>query len=204
LEHYATVSDAVAFTYSMEGHSFFVISFPSQPATWVFDVATNLWHERRSYDDERRSLDRWRVGTYARCYDRHVVGDYDTNALYTLDLDEGTEAGNALIREAISPPIHADGSRITMSRLEVELETGIGLTTGQGSQPQAMLQWSDDGARTWSNEHWSSMGAIGAYRRRVRWYRLGQFRERYFRLVISDPIKVSILGALAAMTKGES
>lgn len=204
LEHYSTVSDAVAFTYSMEGHSFFTITFPSQLVSWVFDVASGLWHERRSYDDERRSLGRWRVNAYTRCYDQHVVGDYDSNALYLMDLDEGTEAGNVMIREAVSPPIHADGSRITMSRLEIELETGVGLTTGQGSQPQAMLQWSDDGGRSWSNEHWSSMGAIGAYRRRVRWYRLGQFRERYFRLMISDPIRVSVLGAQAEMKKGES
>lgn len=204
LEGYSVVSDAVAFCYSMEGHAFYVVSFPTAGATWVFDAATGQWHERESCDDEGRSLGRWRVGSYAKAYGLHVVGDYASNALYVLDLDIGTEAGIAIRRLAVSPPIAAAGNRLTMSRFELEVETGVGRTTGQGSAPEAMLQWSDDGGRSWSHERWSSMGAIGAYRRRCRWYRLGQFRERYFRISISDPVKVAVLGASAEMERGLS
>jgi hypothetical protein len=204
LEGYSVVSDAVAFCYSQEGHAFYVVSFPTAGATWVFDAATGQWAERESRDDEGRSLGRWRVGSYAKAYGLHVVGDYASNALYLLDLDIGTEAGIPIRRLAVSPPIAAAGSRLTMSRFELEVETGVGRTTGQGSAPEAMLQWSDDGGRSWSNERWSSMGAVGVYRRRCRWYRLGQFRERYFRLSISDPVKVAVIGASAEMERGLS
>lgn len=204
LEGYDTAADAQAFCYSQEGHSFYVLSFPSAGHTWVFDASTGQWHERESRDDEGRSLGRWRVSSYAKAYGLHVAGDYASNAIYVLDLDEGTEAGVAIRRHAVSPPIAANGNRLTMSRLEVEAETGVGRTTGQGSAPEAMLEWSDDGGRSWSSEHWSTMGAIGAYRRRVRWYRLGQFRERFLRLTISDPIKVAIIGAQAEMERGQS
>jgi hypothetical protein len=204
LEHYAVVSDAEAFVHSMEGHQFYTVTFPGAGVTWCYDVASGLWHERESRDDEGRSLGRWRVSAYARCYDQHIVGDFQSGALYRMDLDEGMEAGNVIVREAVSPPIAANGHRITMSRLEIDLETGIGRTSGQGSNPNCMLQWSDDGGRSWSNEHWASMGQIGQYKRRVRWHRIGQFRERYFRLVIADPVKVSILGANAEMERGLS
>jgi hypothetical protein len=204
IEGYGDVSDAAGFTFTMEGHSFYVLTFPSAPATWIYDAATGLWHERESRDDEGRDLGRWRVSAYAKCYDRHICGDYETGALYTLDLDTGTEAGLAIKRVAVSPALAVGGNRMTCSRIELEMETGVGLTTGQGSLPQAMLEWSDDGGRSWSNEHWSTFGAIGAYRRRARWYRCGQFRERYIRLTISDPVKVAILGATAEMTKGQS
>lgn len=204
LASYAVVSDAQAFCYSMEGHSFFCVSFPSAGHTWVYDAASGLWHERESRDDEGRSLGRWRVGSYAKCYGLHLAGDYADNRIYLLDLDEGTEAGLPIRRVATSPPIAAAGSRLSMSRVEIEAETGVGLTVGQGRDPAAMLEWSDDGGRTWSSEHWSTLGAIGAYRRRCRWYRLGQFRERYLRLTIADPVRVAILGASAEMDRGLS
>jgi hypothetical protein len=204
IEGYATVSDALAFTYAQEGHQFYVLTFPSASATWVYDVASGLWHERESRDGEGRSLGRWRVNCYARVDERHIVGDYANNKLYTLDLDAATEAGTAIRRLAVSPPIAATGDRLTMARVEIEMETGVGTTTGQGIAPQAMLEWSDDGGRSWSNEHWASMGAIGRYRRRVRWHRLGQFRERYLRLTIADPIKVAVIGAQAELDRGLS
>jgi hypothetical protein len=61
-----------------------------------------------------------------------------------------------------------------------------------------MLRWSDDGGHTWSREHWSSLGAIGQYNRRVFWRRLGmtqKLRDRVYEVSGSDPVKVTIMGA---------
>jgi hypothetical protein len=71
-----------------------------------------------------------------------------------------------------------------------------------GVDPQAMLEWSDDGGHTWSNEHWASIGKMGEYRKRVKWRRLGRSRDRVFRLTITDPVKVVIIGATAEVTVG--
>ena len=201
IEGYATLADALAFTYSQEGHSFYVLTFPDA-ATWVYDASTQLWHERESRDSEGRGLARWRVNAYADAYNQHVVGDYQTGQLYTLDLDEPTENGLCIRREAVSAPVAATGQRLKMARLELELETGVGRTTGFGATPQAMIQFSDDGGRTWSNERWATLGRIGQYRRRVRWYRMGQFRERYLRLTLADPVKVALIGATAELDRG--
>ena len=77
----------------------------------------------------------------------------------------------------------------------MDFESGTGLVTGQGNDPQAMLDWSDDGGHNWSNEHWTDIGAIGNYETRAIWRRLGSSRNRVFRLTISDPIKVIIIAA---------
>ena len=79
------------------------------------------------------------------------------------------------------------------------MESGVGAVTGTGNDPQAMLQFSDDGGKTWSSETWAktNIGAIGEYLTRVQWNRLGMFRQRQFKLTISDPVKVVILGAYA-------
>jgi hypothetical protein len=61
-----------------------------------------------------------------------------------------------------------------------------------------MLRWSDDGGHTWSNEHWTSIGLIGAYGYRAFWRRLGmtrKIRDRVYEVSGTDPVKITILGA---------
>ena len=91
-----------------------------------------------------------------------------------------------------------------MPHLYLDFATGVGLTTGQGSDPQVMLRWSDDGGDTWSNEHWRSLGKTGAKKTRVHWNRLGQFGDkgRIFELTKSDPVEFSLLGAHADLNPG--
>jgi len=62
-------------------------------------------------------------------------------------------------------------------------------------EPIAMLRWSDDRRRTWSNEHWASMGAIGEYGARAIWRRLGQAYIRNYEVTISDAVERMIYGA---------
>jgi hypothetical protein len=72
-------------------------------------------------------------------------------------------------------------------------EQGVGLITGQGSDPQVMLQFSDDGGRTWSSERWRSLGRIGEYRTRTRWLRNGSARDRIYRYAMSDPVRRNLI-----------
>jgi len=61
--------------------------------------------------------------------------------------------------------------------------------------PYTMLQWSDDGDKTWSNELTASMGKIGEYNTRVIFRRLGATKRRIYRNTISEPVEVVITGA---------
>jgi hypothetical protein len=103
-----------------------------------------------------------------------------------------------------SPHLGQEQQWVFFSSFQLDLEAGVGLTTGQGSDPQVMLQWSDDGGHTWSNEHWTSAGALGAYRRRAIWRQLGRSRDRVWRVVISDPVKVAWLDAFVQVQGGTS
>jgi hypothetical protein len=89
-------------------------------------------------------------------------------------------------------------------RLQIDIQSGVGLTSGQGSDPQIMLRYSDDGGQTWSHERWQSAGAQGKYRKRAIWKRLGRSRDRVFELVVTDPVKWVFLQALALIRQGRS
>lgn len=196
----ADVTDARACTYSVDGHPCYALTVGGV-GTHVYDAATGLWHERDSRTSGV-SLGRWRALGSARAYGKVLVGDDVSGVVYEVSPTVYAEGSDPLIRTAESPPIHAEGRRVFMSRVQLDMETGIGLATGQGSDPQVMLQWSDDGGRSWSSERWASAGQIGQYRWRVVWYRLGSFRERVLRFAVSDPVPVTFLGAHAELEVG--
>jgi len=200
---YSTVEDAFAFSYTLNGHKFITLTFPSVPATWVYDIATGEWHERESRDANFNSLSRWRANCFASAYGKLLVGDALSGTIAALDTSTYTELGNPMVGSAVSPPIHADRKRVFMSRYELDVVPGVGVTTGQGSDPQIMLDWSDDGGFTWSGiQQWTSMGRIGEYKKRMRWLRKGQARERIIRVNISDPVQRVIMAAHADLQQG--
>lgn len=193
ISNFATVSDAVAWTYQQDGHGFYVLSFPSADMTFCYDVATQLWHQR-AWRDSSDTLHRHRVQCHAMFGGQHIGGDWESGTLYVLDLDTYTDDGAAIVREIVAPHIRGEKRRF-YSEAEVTLETGVGLQAGQGSTPQAMLAYSDDYGRTFGSERWRSFGAVGQYLTRVLWHRLGSGFQRTFKVRITDPVKVAITGA---------
>jgi len=191
LRKYKVVSDACAFIYTMGGHKFYVCTFPAEDATWVYDITTGLWHERQS-----RGMGRWRVSVYADAFGKHLVGDFEDGRIGELDLDTYQEYGVTIQGVASGPVAHYDRKRVAHRRFELDIESGVGLTSGQGSDPQIWLDWSDDDGRTWSaRKPFRSMGKIGEYKKRLRWDRMGATRERIYRVTVSDPVKCSIIAA---------
>lgn len=194
---YSDISDAIAYAYQQEGHTFYVLTFPTGNATWVYDAATQLWHQRAYLAPETGTLARHRSTCHLYYAGLHIVGDYLTGDLYALDLNYYCDRASDPM-PAIRAAAHIAGPDygwIVHNRLQVDIEPGVGLNDGQGSAPVALLDWSDDGGNTWSNQHAASVGKIGQYKARVRWNRLGRARDRVYRVTISDPVKRVILGA---------
>lgn len=202
---YPIQSDATCWSYTWQGHKFIVLTFPTGNATWIYDIATNLWHERMSFNESNESMQRWRVNCGINCYGKILVGDNYSGKIGYLDQNTYTEYGNLIQAYMISPVIHSDKKRMFMSRFELDIEAGVGLTTGQGSDPQYMLDYSDDGGRSWSGlQLWNSAGQLGEYRTRLRWLRMGSFRNRVLRLTISDPVIRTVISAYADVNVGTS
>lgn len=203
IQGYSTISDAIAFSYQENGHQFYVLTFPTASATWCFDTQTQLWHER-GYTDQG-VLERIRANCYSAAFGIHVVGDYANGNIYQMSSSVYSDNGNPITRLRTAPHITQDDLRIFYSAFQLDMEAGTGLDgTGQGINPQAILQWSNDGGHSWSNELWVSIGAIGATRARAIWRRLGQARNRVFKLTITDPVKVVLMGAELQMNVGAS
>jgi len=199
IAQYGNLADAIAYTYQQEGHAFYVLTFPTGNATWVYDVATGAWHERAGWDNG--AFMRHRSNCQCNFGGNIVVGDYENGNIYRFNLDVFADNGGIqkwLRSWRALPTGQNDLKRTAHHSLQLDCQSGVGLNLGQGSDPQVVLRWSDDGGHTWSNEHWASLGKIGQYFHRVFWRRLGmtmKLRDRVYEVSGTDPVKIAIVGA---------
>ena len=240
IQNYGNISDAVAYTYQRDGHSFYVLIFPSAGTAWVYDAATQAWHERAGWSDGE--FVRHRSNCQVEFNSQNVVGDYQNGKIYAFDLDvyaDDTQTQKWLRSWRALPAGQNNLKRSAHHSLQLDAETGVGLaqypgydaekllteaglyltteageylTTNDylatpGYDPQVMLRWSDDAGHTWSNEHWNSMGKIGAYGFRTIWRRLGmteKIRDRVYEVSGTAPVKIAIVGAELFVTPTSS
>lgn len=198
IQKYANPNKATSYTYSDQGHSFYVLNFDE--GTWVYDLSTGMWHERAFTNEGALERHRVDVMTFMPELGQQWCGDYQNGKIYRLDFNAKTDDGNPITRMRVFPHASAGLKRLFFKSLQIDMETGVGLDGDvQGSDPQAMLDWSNDGGHTWSSEAWASIGkkigGIGQFKKRVIWNRLGSSRDRVFRLKITDPVSVTLIGA---------
>ena len=203
IETYSTVSDAYAFTYVLNGHKFYSITFPTADVTWQYNITTKLWHERQSINAQQQQ-GQWRATTYAFFAGQNLFGDFETGVIYQADPNVYTENGAVILRKVISSTLFANYSRATLDRFTLMMDTGVGLVDGQGSDPQLMLRVSLDGGKTWGFEDWQPIGTQGDYLQELFWTNLGYGRTAIFEVTISDPVKFAIVGAFLNASLGDS
>lgn len=205
---YNSISDAFAYAYRQEGHTFYVITFPNARTvesaavgvTWVYDTTTGIWHERQSKDTTKPtqpSFTRHRGNTYMFLDGKNMVGDFESGKVYTLDLDVYTDAGDEIRRKRVSENIDQDGRLFSTYNLDIQMNTGVGLVSGQGSDPLFGVRYSKDKGNTWSEQKFLSPGKLGEYDKRAILSRLGTGRSLTLEVEATDPVKWILLGARA-------
>ena len=184
INKYGAVSDATAFSYMVDGHPMLQVNFPTGGESWLYDGLSKLWSRLESNE-----ITRHRAEMGVEFVNRIIVSDYENGNLYRLNPDSYTDNGAPIAMELISRHISNGNKQLIIDSVTLDMESGVGLATGQGSNPQIMLQISRDGGHTYGNEQWKSFGKIGRYLQRVVWRRLGAAYDWTFKLRITDPVK---------------
>lgn len=197
LEGYTT-SDAIGFCYTIQNQNFYQVSFPTDGKTWCYHETTGKWFEMTTASGRHLAND------YAYIYGKHLVSDYRTGSIMELSLDAFDDAGEAIIRVRDSGLIDSSymgaqfaGRELEMNWLRLVMPSGVGLSTGQGSDPVVMLRFSDDRGKTWSSEMQGRMGESGDFQREIVFDQLGSFYNRMIRVSCSDPVFFGLYAAQA-------
>jgi hypothetical protein len=200
LSSYANVSDCIAYCYLQNGHSFYVMNFPSADKTWVFDLSMAQWHERCFMDNNGN--EHMQLSTcHAFAYGTNVVNDWTSGNIYSLDLNAFTDNGQP-IKRLIGFPRQVDQEadhRILYRNFVAEMDCGESLLPND--DPMVTLRWSDDKGRTFSNGMLQSLGKTGHYEKFMKWNRLGTSRNRVFQMEWSVNAFTAVQGAWVDVEK---
>lgn len=196
IDSYSVTSDAVADAYKDSGETFYLITFPTQNTTWQWSSSTGRWAQRDTWISENHEYVAWRPRWHAFAFGKHRMLDSETGSVYDMSLSHATDVDSRPIRRLRRATVINDELRwIDYDTFELDLDVGIGLASGQGSDPQVMMRFSNDGGRTWSPEEMRSAGEIGQYGQRVRWGRQGSARRRVYEISMTDPIPWRVTAA---------
>lgn len=184
---FVTVADATAVSYTLEGHPMYQLTFPSAMQSFLFDASTKMWSEVQS---GVAVTGRHVAGVGCGFNGHNYVGDFNNGIIYNLDPNAYTDNGASILRLVQSRHVYEDHNVLGLDELYFRMETGVGLESGQGSNPMVMFQVSKDGGQTFGYERTVGFGRVGQYLdHRAVFRRLGAGRDFVFRLKMTDPVK---------------
>lgn len=210
IAEYPIVSDAVGFSYQEDGHLFYVLSFPTANKTWVYDhtasqmLGSPCWHQRASFNPATGAFHRAKASCFANYQNLRVVGDFQNQNGYRMSRDIYVDWDTPLVAVRRCPHIWSreDRKRLFAASLQIEFAPGVGLQTGQGSQPRAMLSISRNYGASFGTQYFLNIGAAGQFKNRAMKRRLSSARDYVFEVSYSDPTQRDIVGAtLTAQTE---
>ena len=201
IEDFTTWTDAVGFTYTSDGHVMYQITFPVANRSFLYDLTTGFWSDvQTGVNLTARHFANFGIAFNTKTY----CSDASSGTIYQMDDELYTDNGIPTKRQVTTRHIHMDGNMFGISELWIDMETGVGLSAGQGSNPQIMLRVSKDNGRTFGPEKWRTLGALGMYGTRVGpWRRLGMSRDFVFEFTMTDPVKFVIIHGSAKLSNEE-
>jgi hypothetical protein len=202
------IANAFTMTFSKKGQFFAIFTFNSSRIpgkTFVYNGTASalgglsVWFEFQTGMSDAP----WRVNAIVKAYGKLLCGDSVDGRIGEIVDDNYTEYGEAVKRQAALKPMSQDGMKIFAGELEADFEAGVGLTVGQGNNPVAIMDFSDDGGRTYSNEFKRFIGKIGEYGHETVWNRQGRFpNARTIRFTVTDPVKANLIRIAATPELG--
>jgi len=199
INNYSNVADATGFGYMLDGHPMYQINFPSEGKSWLYDASTKYLSELRFGANARHRAE---IGI--DFLNQFIVADYSDGKLYKIDNTVYTDNGNAIHTILRGRHIFKDKKKMRIDRIEVGIEAGVGLATGQGSDPVMGLRLSKDGGHTFGTQIFATMGKIGEYLSRAIFRSLGSGRDIVPEITVTDPVKRVFTEATLVFTEGLS
>ena len=202
------IANAFAMSFTKKGQFFAVFSFNSTRIpgrTFVYNGTASVlaqfpvWFEFQSGLSDAP----WRVNAIVKANGKLYVGDAQDGRIGVLDDSVLTEYGEAIMRQAAFQPFTQNGETIFAGELEATFQAGVGLTTGQGSNPVVMYDYTDTNRSPFIGPFKRNIGAIGEYGLETVWRRQGSFPNfRTIRLTVTDPVVANLIRVAATPELG--
>lgn len=201
VQRYTAVDNAIGYTISTDGMPLYVLNFPTDQETLVFNYATQKWHRWGYWIPERSTYDRFRGQSYcyAKSWNLHLVGDHSNGIVYALDRQTYTDNGSS-IRSVLRTGHITHGMLGDKQSDCVRLHCKRGVGNASAPDPQLMMRRRVNNRPQWGNERWKSLGRVGDCTPFIDWKANGVYRTCQYEFVHSDNSDLVIMGAQEQVT----
>lgn len=131
-----------------------------------------------------------------------LVGDWENGRLLKLDPNIYTDDEQPLVWVRTFPHTVIDNKKVSYTTFEADIQPGT--IADQEAAPLIDLSWSDNKGVSYGNPVSASMGRTGEYFTVPTWNRLGQARDRVFKLRSSADALQSLNGAFVEIKVSKS
>jgi len=201
LQELETVSDAIGMNIMCNGLRLYVLTFPTDDKTFVYDYKVDDWYDWGWWDSIDASYQRWigNCSEHMKHWNTHLVGSRVDGKIFTISTDYFDDNGD-IIRNFVETGWVNFGNNDwkQCARLDLSLERGYGDPTE--ATPDIFVNYRDNNRIKWSNDRTASLGKIGQRDYHIELRRLGRFRRRKWRFTMTDNVPFAILGAEAIIS----
>lgn len=188
---YSTITDAIAYVESRDGHLFWVIHFPTGNATWVYDLVEKQWHERGWFNGTTPD-NRHRAAFHGYVWGMHIGGDWQTGQLYQVSSTAYNDAGTAIYRIRTAPHLSNEENWTFHHRFRLAMQAG----------PSPTLTWSDDLGQSYITAKAASARSFAGAQQNSEWRRNGKTRSRIYQVTITDAVQICLVAAYLDLEQG--
>ena len=189
---YATLEDAIGYCFQIGDHAFYALVFPTANKGWLYDLTTKQWSEW-NWCDNNGNLLRPRGNCCMFAFNKILVGDWENGKLLELSLSLYMDEDQPIVWIRTFPHMTNNNEKITYNSFDLDAE--VGTIEDQEATALVSLSWSDDKGKSYGNPVLQSMGKTGDYTLVPSWNRLGQARDRVFKISSSSNAQTAINGA---------
>ena len=197
-----TVSDAIAFNMLVDGKNFYVISFPTENKTYVYDLLGQYWAQWGKWslninDNVTMSYNSFLATDYAYVpqWGLHLVGSSD-GKIYQVGKEFYTDIGDPI--RLLRRSGHDDNGSYLRKKADacrIKIKSGVGNSTLPTSiAAKCTIRWRDNGSPVWGNYHYIDLGVQGRSEFIKELKRLGQYQSRQWEIAHAEASPFVICG----------
>jgi hypothetical protein len=192
LQKLTVVSDAVGTFCFAGGLNSYLIDFPTEKVTWVYDLKEGIWTKWGAWNSGEARYDSFPIAgsCYAKTWNKHLF--LGTNGVvYQFSRDTFQDNG-AEQRTTIRTGWFNHGS----SRRKRSRELTVKVKAYNASPSTLLLRWRDDGRPEWSNYMTLPLGSESEQTHYTRLTSMGIYRSRQYEFVITDNVDLALMGMI--------
>ena len=188
IQDFASVTDATGDYISMQGRPFYVLSFPTEGKTLVYDIYNSIWAEWGYWNSTTSEHDRFRgnCSTLAKGWNYQLVGDRLNGKVYKVvgtNYQDNAQTMRSMVR---TPHINHGYQGILKQPRSLTFHVKRFAKPEDYSDAVMLVKWRDNGNTSWKTEREITLGQSGETDFKYKLWVGGNYYSRQYEIAFTD------------------